>query len=76
MTWIWPILGILVVAMWMLAAWDIIRRRHERSAGKIAAWVIAILVFPVVGTIAYFLVNGAGGGSGAPRDAEMGGRSL
>jgi hypothetical protein len=76
MTWIWPILAILVVAMWVFAFIDTFRRRHERSAGRIVAWVIAILVFPVVGTIAYFLANGLGGASGAPRDPEMGGRPL
>jgi hypothetical protein len=76
MSWIWPILAILVVAMWTIAAIDIVRRRHERSAGRIVAWVIAVLVFPVFGAIAYFLANGAGGASAAPRGPEMGGRSL
>jgi hypothetical protein len=76
MSWIWPILAILVVAMWVIAVIDIVRRRHERSAGRTVAWVIAVLVFPVVGTIAYFLANGAGGSSAAPRDPEMGGRPL
>jgi hypothetical protein len=75
MSWIWPILAIAVVALWVVAIFDIVRRRHERSTGRIVAWVIAILVFPVAGTIAYFLANGAGGGS-APRDPQMGGRAL
>jgi hypothetical protein len=74
MSWIWPILAILVVFMWAFALIDIVRRRHAMSGGKIAAWVIAILVFPVAGTIAYFLAHS--GGAGAPRDAEMGGRPL
>ena len=76
MSWIWPILAILVVAMWVFALIDIVRRRHSMSGGKIAAWIIAILVFPVAGTIVYFIVNGAGGPSGAPRDPEMGGRVM
>jgi hypothetical protein len=76
MTWIWPILGILVVAMWMYALYDIIKRRHEMSGAKIAAWVIVILVFPVVGVIVYYLANVAGGPSGAPRGPEAGGRPL
>lgn len=75
MTWIWPILAILVVAMWVFAIFDIIRRRHERSGGRIVAWVLVIILLPVAGTIAYFLANGASGGT-APRDAEMGGRPL
>jgi hypothetical protein len=76
MSWIWPILAILVIAIWVFAVIDIIRRRHTMSAGKIAAWIIVILVFPVLGAIAYFIVHGAGGPSGAPRDPEMGGRPL
>jgi Phospholipase_D-nuclease N-terminal len=67
MEWIWAILIVLVAAMWLLALIDIIRRRHTMSGGKIAAWVIAILVFPVAGAIAYFLVHGVGGGEAAPR---------
>jgi hypothetical protein len=76
MSWIWPILAILVVAMWVLALIDIVRRRHTMSGGKIAAWVIAVLVFPIAGTIAYLLVHASGGASGAPRDPEMGARPL
>jgi hypothetical protein len=75
MSWIWPILAILVVAMWAFALVDIVRRRHEMSGARIVAWVIAIFVFPVLGTIVYYLVH-AGGRSGAPRDPEMGGRPL
>jgi type VI protein secretion system component VasK len=72
MSWIWPILAILVIALWVYAFIDIVRRRHTMSGGKIAAWVIAILVFPIVGTIAYFLVRGTGGSQGAPRDPMPG----
>jgi len=60
-----------VVAMWAWAIIDIIRKRHTRSGGKIAAWIIIILVFPVIGAIAYFVVN-ASGGEAAPRDPTMG----
>lgn len=72
MSWIWPILAILVIAMWVAALLDIVRRRHTMSGGKIAAWVVAILVLPIVGTIAYFLVHGARGSRGAPRDPMPG----
>jgi Phospholipase_D-nuclease N-terminal len=67
MSWIWPILAILVVFIWVFAIIDIVRRRHTMSGAKIAAWVIAILVFPVAGAIVYFIVNGTGGGEAAPR---------
>jgi len=68
MSWIWPILAIALIAMWTYTLVDIVRRRHEMSGGKIAAWVIVVFVFPILGTIAYFLVHGAGGGEAAPRE--------
>ena len=78
MAWFWWLLGIFVVILWIATIVNIIQRRHERSGGKTAAWIIVILVFPVLGSLVYFLVNGAGsrggshrGGGGAPRDAEM-----
>lgn len=76
MSWIWPILAILIIAAWVWAIVDIIRRRHTMSGGKIAAWIIVILVFPVVGSIVYVLVNGMAGPSDVPRDPSMGGRPL
>jgi phospholipase D-like protein len=77
MSWIWPILTILIIAAWVFAVVDIIRRRHTMSGGKIAAWIIVIIVFPILGAIVYYVVNGMGGGaSEAPRGQEMGGRPL
>jgi hypothetical protein len=67
MSWIWPIVGVLIVAAWTFAVIDIIRRRHAMSGTKIAAWVIVILVFPVLGAIVYFIVHGRGGATDAPR---------
>jgi hypothetical protein len=39
------------------------------SGGKLTAWLVT---FPTLGAIAYVLVHGAGGPSGAPRDPGMG----
>lgn len=59
MAWFWWLFGVIVIAMWVAALVSIIGRRHAMSGGKLAAWLIVILVFPVVGTLIYFLVNGA-----------------
>jgi Phospholipase_D-nuclease N-terminal len=67
MSWFWWLIGVIIVALWVVTIVDIVRRRHQRTAAKTAAWVIAVIVFPVGGTIVYFLVNGAGGNEGAPR---------
>jgi hypothetical protein len=66
---IWWFLVIMIAVIWIATIVDIIRRRHSRSAGKTVAWIAAVLIFPVVGSIIYFLVNGAGGPA-APRDLD------
>jgi hypothetical protein len=59
MAWFWWVLGVIVIVMWVLALVSIIGRRHTMSGGKLAAWIIVVLVFPVAGSLIYFLVNGA-----------------
>jgi hypothetical protein len=54
------LIGLIVVILWIVALVDIVRRRHERSTGTTAAWAIIVLVFPLIGTIAYFIANGMG----------------
>lgn len=66
---IWWFLVIMIAVIWIATIVDIVRRRHSRSAGKTAAWIVAVLIFPVVGSVIYFLVNGAGGPA-APRDLD------
>jgi hypothetical protein len=61
MAWFWWLLGIFILVLWIAALVDIIRRRHERSGSSTAAWIIIVLILPVIGTVAYFLMNGMGG---------------
>jgi uncharacterized membrane protein len=70
MAWFWWLLGVLILILWIAAIVDIIRKRHSRSVGKTVAWILLIIILPILGTIIYFLVNGAGGPA-APRSAEM-----
>ena len=67
MAWFWWLFGVIVIVMWVAAIVNIIQRRHSMSGGKVAAWLIVVLVFPVLGTLIYFLVNGASD-PGAPRE--------
>ena len=69
MAWFWWLLGVIVLVMWIAAIVNLIQRRHTISGGKLAAWLIIILVFPVLGTLIYFLVNGASAPS-ADRDVQ------
>ena len=68
MDWFWWLLVFFVVILWVAALFDIFRQWGSRSGGKTAAWIIAILVFPVLGAVAYFIVANAGSGAGAPRE--------
>ena len=52
--------GLIVLILWIVALVDIIRRRHDRSTGTTAAWIIIVLIFPIIGMIAYFIANGTG----------------
>ncbi|HEY7198368.1 MAG TPA: PLDc N-terminal domain-containing protein [Gaiellaceae bacterium] len=65
MGWFWWLLGVIVVILWVATIVDIIRRRHSMSPVAIAAWLIIVLVFPVLGTIIYFLGRGAAGSTAA-----------
>ncbi len=71
MSWIWPILAVLIIFMWTFAVVDIVRRRHTMSGVGIVAWLIAIVVFPVLGTIVYFLVHGLHGPPAEQREPEI-----
>jgi hypothetical protein len=64
MAWFWWLLGIVVLILWIAALVDIVKRRRERSTGSTAAWILIVLIFPLVGTIVYFVVNGMGGAAG------------
>ena len=54
MDWLW-FLGVVAVIAWLIAIVDMIRRRGQLSRGQLAAWVLIVIIVPVVGTILYFL---------------------
>jgi hypothetical protein len=58
MSWFWWLLMVIVLVFWVLSLVDIVRRRHERSKASSFAWALIVIIFPVLGTFAYLLVNG------------------
>ena len=70
MAWFWWLVAVFIVIIWVFTIVDIIRRRHSRSSGQNAAWILLVLIIPLIGTIVYFLVNGTEG-SKAVRDADL-----
>jgi type VI protein secretion system component VasK len=64
--WFWWLLGVLVIVVWIVTVVDIVRRRHTRPGSKTAAWILLVIMLPIVGTVVYYLVNGAPGRPGRP----------
>lgn len=54
MDWLW-FLGVVVAIAWLVAVVDMIRRRREFSRGQLAAWILIVIIFPMLGTILYFV---------------------
>jgi hypothetical protein len=52
-TWIFIILPLLII--WGIAIYDILRRPLSRQTK--AAWVLIVVLLPVIGTIAYFVLR-------------------
>jgi hypothetical protein len=71
--WFWWLMGVVVVIAWVVAIVDIVRRRHVRTGASTSAWILLVLILPVVGTLLYFLVNG-GFGEGAVGARDPSGR--
>lgn len=55
MDWFWW-LGAVAIVAWVVAIVDMVRRRAELSRGQLAAWLLIVLIFPLVGTILYFVL--------------------
>jgi hypothetical protein len=54
--WLWW-LGAVAIVAWVIAIVDMIRRRGELSRGQLSAWVLIVIIFPVLGTILYFVLG-------------------
>jgi hypothetical protein len=46
------------IVVWLVVASRVLRR-HDLGAGGKALWIVVILVFPLVGLLAYFLWDAA-----------------
>jgi hypothetical protein len=51
--WLW-ILGAVAVVAWLVAIVDMVRRRSELESRQLMAWILIVIILPVVGTILYF----------------------
>lgn len=58
----WVFVGIPVLVIWAIGIYDIVRRDLPR--GPTAAWLLIVVLLPVIGTIAYFVTR-------KPTEAEV-----
>jgi Phospholipase_D-nuclease N-terminal len=54
--WLW-LLGTVAAIAWIVAVVDMIRHRSEFSRGQFAAWILIVIILPVLGTILYFVLG-------------------
>ena len=60
-----------IVFLWVAVLVDIFRR-NDLSGIAMAAWLLAIIVFPIIGALVYFAVRPAAAGADvAPTDSMM-----
>lgn len=56
MGWLWWV-GAVVIVAWLFAIVDMIRRRKRLSRVQLVAWLLIVIILPVLGTILYFVVG-------------------
>jgi hypothetical protein len=54
--WLW-FLGAVAVVAWLIALVDILRRSAAFARGQLVAWILIIIILPVLGPILYFVVG-------------------
>jgi hypothetical protein len=54
--WLWW-LGAVAIVAWVVAVVDMVRRRAELRRGQLAAWILIVILLPVLGTVLYFAVG-------------------
>jgi hypothetical protein len=53
----WWVIGVVAAVAWVVALVDMVRRRSAMRRGQLAAWVLMVIILPVLGTILYFVVG-------------------
>jgi hypothetical protein len=53
----WWLVGVVAAVAWAVALVDMVRRRSALRRGQLAAWVLIVIILPILGTILYFAVG-------------------
>jgi hypothetical protein len=54
---LWWLVGVVAALAWAVALVDMVRRRSALRRGQLAAWVLIVIILPVLGTILYFVIG-------------------
>jgi hypothetical protein len=57
MDWFWWLVGVVAAVAWVVALVDMVRQRSALTRGQLAAWVLIVIILPVLGTILYFVIG-------------------
>jgi hypothetical protein len=57
MEWFWWLVGVVAAVAWVVALVDMVQRRSALTRGQLAAWVLIVIILPILGTILYFVVG-------------------
>ena len=63
LTFLWSLIVIFFMVTFFLLLFQVLGdlfRRHDASGGKKALWIIALVLFPYIGVLAYYITNGSG----------------
>jgi hypothetical protein len=51
------ILLVFIAIAWVMGLWDVVFKRHDLTTAKRLAWILLIVVLPIIGTFVYFAVR-------------------
>jgi hypothetical protein len=54
---LWTLLGVIAVIAWVVAIVDMVRRRDGFARNQLVAWVLLVVLLPVLGTVLYFAIG-------------------
>jgi Phospholipase_D-nuclease N-terminal len=54
---LWTLLGVVAVVAWVVAVVDMVRRRDGFARNQLVAWVLLVVLLPIVGTVLYFAIG-------------------
>ena len=59
MTILYILIAVFIVCVWVYSIYDLIKRlrKNQISGGHFALWLVAIIFFPVVGSLVYAIVR-------------------